>query len=443
VRVAQQRGIMPDIQTPWLDTLSFGVGLAVLAGAAVGLFLLIRRLARRAAKVRDGELAELRVANADLAARLQALADEKEADNKALQEMVRKMGEAQHFMETLQQFTELLQLCENEAESRQIITQGGPQLFPRWSGALTFAGSEGQMEVTASWGQPFTAEHSEEADCWAVRRGRLHQNSADPATHALSPVCSHFGGGPALPADIKHAICAPLLKSFDRPGVLHLIAHETIDEEDLQAAAWGAETFADALKLSLGNLRLRTSLREQAVHDAMTELYNRRYFDEVLSRELSRSQRTGDGLILAILDIDHFKSFNDTFGHDAGDQVLKSVAEQLRGFVRAYDTACRVGGEELAIIMPRAHIDEACARLNRLREEIGARTLTHNGTPLPAVTVSIGVAELDSGSPDDLLRRADSALYAAKHGGRNRVQRWDPELEEASSGTFQPIGNAD
>lgn len=351
--------------------------------------------------------------------------------NTALQEVVRKMGETQRFSETLQQLTELLQLCESEAESKQIIVQGGPQLFPHWSGALTFADDGGLMTVAASWGQPFTAQQSMEADCWAVRRGRLHQSSINPEQHVLSPVCSHFGGDGALPSGIKYTICSPLLKSFDRPGVLHLVAYETMNEEELGAAAWRAETFADALKLSLGNLRLRTSLREQAVHDEMTELYNRRYFDEVLKRELSRSQRTGEGLILALLDIDHFKNFNDTFGHDAGDEVLKKVAEQLHHFARAYDIACRIGGEELAIIMPRAHIDEAFTRLSRLREKIGASVVLHKGVQLPAVTVSIGVADLASGSPDDLLRRADTALYAAKNGGRNRVMRWADELDNS------------
>jgi diguanylate cyclase (GGDEF)-like protein len=342
--------------------------------------------------------------------------------------VVHKMSETQHFMETLQQLTELLQLCESEAESEQIIVQGGPQLFPGWSGALTFAGDGGLMTVAARWGEPFTAHHAMEADCWAVRRGRLHQASAEPAVQVLSPVCAHFGGGARLPPGITYTICAPLLKSFDRPGVLHLVAHETLDEEQLRAAAWGAETFADALKLSLGNLRLRSSLREQAVHDEMTELYNRRYFDEALKRELSRAQRTGDRLILAILDIDHFKKFNDTYGHEAGDEVLRNVAEYLRRFVRAYDIACRIGGEELAIIMARVGLDEACARLDQLRQEIGHGVLVHSGTQLPAVTVSIGVAELDAEAPDDLLHRADTALYAAKNGGRNRVMCWSTTL---------------
>jgi diguanylate cyclase (GGDEF)-like protein len=262
--------------------------------------------------------------------------------------------------------------------------------------------------------------------------------------HTLSPVCSHFGGGGALPPGITYTICAPLLKSFDRPGVLHLVAHETLNEEDLRVAAWGAETFADALKLSLGNLRLRTSLREQAVHDEMTELYNRRYFDEELTRELSRSQRTGEGMILAILDIDHFKKFNDSYGHEAGDEVLKKVADHLRRFVRAYDIACRIGGEELAIIMPRVALDEACARLDQLREEISHCTLLHNGAQLPPITVSVGVADLAAGAPDDLLHRADSALYAAKNGGRNRVTCWSAALETdapASAGRHAPVAS--
>lgn len=348
------------------------------------------------------------------------------AHNQTLQGMVKKMGETQHFMQTLQQFTELLQVCESDAESRQIIKQGGPQLFPGWSGALTVAGISGLMEVIASWGESFTSERSEEADCWAVRRGHLHRSDAQSS--ALSPVCGHFGEGNALPPGIQHAICAPLLKSFERPGVLHLVAHRKMSDEELGAITWGAELFADALKLSLGNLRLRASLREQAVHDVMTDLFNRRYFDEVLSREVSRSERTGEGLMLGIIDIDHFKSFNDTFGHEAGDKVLRAVAEQLQDFVRAYDIACRVGGEELAVIMPRVRLDEGFARLDQLREEISGHRLTHNGVRLPAVTVSIGVTELN-GNSADLMRRADAALYAAKRDGRNRVVRWEPGMD--------------
>lgn len=410
---------MLGLENPWLIALS--IGFAILAGACFASLLRTASL-RRDIRKRNAELDELRAANAECVAGLQMLVRARD-----------ELSETQRFMEALQQLTELLQLCESDTESRQIIEQGGILLFPRWSGALTFADDNGMMEVAAGWGEPFTDAHVEEGDCWAVRRGRLHQISADLRSPALAPVCSHFGGGPALPPGMRHAICAPLLKSFDRPGALHLVAREAMSEEDLQAAAWGAETLANALKLSLGNLRLRTSLREQAVRDVLTNLYNRRYFNEALNRELSRSQRTGDGLVLAILDIDHFKTFNDSFGHEAGDQVLKTIADQLRCFVRAYDIACRVGGEELAIIIPRVHIDEAYGRLDQLREKIGCCALTRGGVQLPAITVSIGLAELepDGGSAEDLLRRADVALYAAKSGGRNCVRRWTADLEAA------------
>ena len=288
------------------------------------------------------------------------------------------------------------------------------------------------MEIAAAWGgfAP-PARACAESDCWAVRRGRLHLVSAAGSARGLQPVCGHFGG--ALPEGVTHAICAPLLNAGARAGALHLVTSAALGEDEVRSAVWGAETAADALELSLANLRLRLSLREQAVRDWMTGLYNRRYFEEVLQRELSRSERAHDSLTLALFDIDHFKSFNDSFGHEAGDEVIKAVAKQLHGFVRSYDIACRVGGEELAVLMPRAHLQETSERLDQLRERIGKVELQHDGNALPAITVSIGVAALgEGGSGEDILRRADVALYAAKHGGRNRLMCWTQELEKGS-----------
>jgi diguanylate cyclase (GGDEF)-like protein len=299
---------------------------------------------------------------------------------------------------------------------------------------LSFAGARGEMELSARWGGFATSRPgSFESDCWAVRRGRLHLVSAGRTGPGLQPVCGHLGGGSVLPEGMTHAICVPLFTSSERPGALHLVTREAMADDELRAAVWGAETVADALKLSLANLRLRLSLREQAVRDWMTGLYNRRYFEEVLRHELSRSARTHESLTLALLDIDHFKAFNDSFGHEAGDEVIKAVARQLLGFVRSYDIACRVGGEELAVLMPRAHLQETSERLDQLRERIGKVELQHDGNALPAITVSIGVAALgEGGSGEDILRRADVALYAAKHGGRNRLMCWTQELEKGS-----------
>jgi diguanylate cyclase (GGDEF)-like protein len=232
-----------------------------------------------------------------------------------------------------------------------------------------------------------------------------------------------------LPPGATNAICVPFQVAPGRAGALHLLTREPIDEEELHSALWRAQSFADTLKLSLTNLHLRVSLREQAERDGMTGLFNRRYFDDVLAREISRAERGNDRLTLAIFDIDYFKSFNDTFGHEAGDEVIRTVARQLLGFVRSYDVACRIGGEELAVLMPDAAIVDACQRLDRLRERIATQRTQHHGVELPAITVSVGVADLEGGEATDLLRRADVALYASKNAGRNQVTRWTPALD--------------
>jgi diguanylate cyclase (GGDEF)-like protein len=369
--------------------------------------------------------------------RLKQAESQAAAHSAGLQGAVQKMSATQRFLQSVQQMTELLQLSESEADGRDIVAQAGPELFPRWPGAVSFAGDKGQMEIAARWGGiEMPGSPCAETDCWAVRRGRLHLSSRAPAgTSGLQPVCAHFGR--SLPPGVTHAICAPLFTSSERAGALHLVTAETLAEDEVRSAVWGAETVADALKLSLANLRLRLSLREQAVRDWMTGLYNRRYFEEVLRHELSRSERAHESVTLALFDIDHFKSFNDRFGHEAGDEVLKAVATQLLNFVRSYDIACRVGGEELALLLPRAHLQETCSRLDQLRERIARAQLDHAGNPLPQVTVSIGVAALGEGTGVDILRRADVALYAAKHGGRNRLMCWTPELEkETFFGSF-------
>jgi diguanylate cyclase (GGDEF)-like protein len=348
-----------------------------------------------------------------------------------LQQALDRMRSGQRFMQGLQHITELLQTCDSEAHAGTTLAQGGPELFPGWDGALTFPDALGTMTVVGRWGEFPDPPPSREDECWSIRLRRLHQLSAQRDAQS-PPVCGHLGGGRALPDGIAHTICVPLLSIPDRPGALHLISRTARDEAELRAASWGAEALAGALRLALANLHLRTSLRDQAVRDWMTGLFNRRHFDETMRHEISRAERTRDRLTLALLDIDHFKSFNDTYGHEAGDEVIKAVAEQLKHFGRSYDIACRVGGEELAVLMPRAGLSETCVRLEWLRERIAATKVQHKGIELPSVTVSIGVAGIEQESADDLMHRADVALYAAKHGGRNRVSCWTPEMEAGS-----------
>jgi diguanylate cyclase (GGDEF)-like protein/PAS domain S-box-containing protein len=171
--------------------------------------------------------------------------------------------------------------------------------------------------------------------------------------------------------------------------------------------------------------RLQQALREQAVRDQLTGLFNRRYLDETLPRELHRCERTGEPLTLAMLDVDHFKAFNDQHGHAAGDAVLREIGTFLGRSLRFGDIACRYGGEELTLILPGAEADIVAHRLDLLRGQISRLVVLCDGKPLPAVTVSIGIAQANRGDLNcvGLIKRADEALYEAKRRGRNQVRR--------------------
>ena len=165
------------------------------------------------------------------------------------------------------------------------------------------------------------------------------------------------------------------------------------------------------------------ALVELSSRDALTGLANRRSFDLALGREVDRVARSGEPALLLSLDIDHFKRVNDTWGHAAGDEVLKTVARVLQETVRPMDLVARVGGEEFAIILPEVGAPGAAQMADKLRRSIEETSFRFEGTVVP-VTVSLGVAEWDPSiqDPDELVKRADAKLYEAKRGGRNQVR---------------------
>jgi len=170
-------------------------------------------------------------------------------------------------------------------------------------------------------------------------------------------------------------------------------------------------------------VRLQEALREQAITDPLTGLYNRRYLDETLPREMAHCRRTGESLVVAMVDLDHFKPLNDVYGHEAGDNVLRAVGELLRRCLRSGDLSCRYGGDEFTVVLSGARLEDARARLEELRETVMQMPIRYCEGDLPRVTVSAGLAaalpeETDASA---LLRRADAALYQAKATGRNRV----------------------
>jgi diguanylate cyclase (GGDEF)-like protein len=184
-----------------------------------------------------------------------------------------------------------------------------------------------------------------------------------------------------------------------------------------------AQTVSDNLTLALTSLQLRETLRQQSIRDPVTGLFNRRYMEETLEREIWRAARSQGPVSIIMLDIDHFKQFNDTFGHEAGDVVLREIGACLRAQIRAEDIACRYGGEEFTLIMPAASIEVARHRAEHILDQVKRLAVHHHGHALGQITASLGVAMYpEHGETGEaVLAAADAALYRAKHAGRDRV----------------------
>jgi diguanylate cyclase (GGDEF)-like protein len=313
----------------------------------------------------------------------------------------------------------VLQACMTEDEAYTLIAKVAGQLFAEDQGAIfVTSASRNLVEVRSSWGGFPTAECGvfKPDDCWALRRGRIH-GAGDTAT---SVPCEH------LPRPVPAAsLCVPLAAQGELLGVLYLGRHTaadgaaTIDDERRQLA----QTVAEQLGLAMGNLKLREMLRNQSIRDPLTGLFNRRYMEETLERELRRAERTQRPLCVAMLDLDHFKEFNDTFGHEAGDVLLSELGRFLRTAVRSGDVACRYGGEEFFLIMPELAAHDVERRFDQIRDAVKRLHVTYRGQSIPGVTVSAGVATFPEhgAAGDELIRIADAALYRAKSAGRDRL----------------------
>ena len=179
----------------------------------------------------------------------------------------------------------------------------------------------------------------------------------------------------------------------------------------------------DRLGIALANIRLRQTLRQQSIRDPLTKLYNRRYLSETLPRELVQAEREGLSLAVLMFDVDRFKNFNDAYGHDLGDQVLRMIADLLFNQFRGSDIACRYGGEEFAVVLTRTNLRQAIVKAEELRASLRRLEVTHRHQPVGPITVSIGVAVFpqNGSTAATLLAAADEALYAAKRAGRDCV----------------------
>jgi diguanylate cyclase (GGDEF)-like protein len=246
-------------------------------------------------------------------------------------------------------------------------------------------------------------------------------------------LCNHVTETTPLPLPCS---CIPMLAHGELLGVLHIrYSVPPGKETQIPDRKQLAITVAEQLALLLANLNLRETLRNQSIRDGLTGLFNRRYMEEAMTRELRRAERANRPLAVAILDLDHFKRFNDTFGHAAGDVALRAVSDVLKTKMRAGDIVCRYGGEEFVIIFIEMTLPNALSRMEGLRINIRQLEIEYLGTPLGQLTMSSGISAYPEygNTPEALLKAADDALYRAKQSGRDRVVviPLDPENPES------------
>ncbi len=355
---------------------------------------------------------------ADLNTRLQEEMLEKDFARKELdQQNERMMSELEQRSERatmLAKMGELLQSCVSRDEVFAAALGFAPKIFPVARGAVALLNTERSLaEVIGSWNDCQLAMMDfDPADCWALRTGHPHLVVGGDQTAR----CLHAAG-------VENTyLCIPILAQGETLGILHF--QSTDEAPQLEPSELSFKTtFAGQVGLSIANIRLREALRTQSVRDALTGLYNRRYLEEVLDRETRRAGRDGQSMGILMLDLDHFKRFNDTYGHDAGDTVLRETAALLVKNVRAEDFVCRFGGEEFVVILPTADLEGSRTRAERLRTKMRGLTILHQGKSLGLITFSVGVAVFPNHgmSPKQLMAAADAALYHAKHEGRDQV----------------------
>jgi diguanylate cyclase (GGDEF)-like protein len=321
----------------------------------------------------------------------------------------------QHSRETalLNELSHLLQGCQSAQEAYGTIAELSKQFFPHTAGALYLLNAtRTQVSTIATWGEfPSTRQMFAPADCRALRRSPTRPLNEDQR----GSCCLHSAQPPAI------TYCLPIHLHGEIIGIFHLqsTSEENLPENKRQLAY----TVIEQSELALSNLKLREALLEQSIRDPLTELYNRRYMEEALNQQLSRVTRQLHPLGLIMIDIDHFKNFNDTHGHAAGDALLRELGRLLQSHIRGGDVACRYGGEEFLLIMPDASLEAAHQRAVLLQQEAKKLRVQDAGQSLDGITLSLGVAIYPEHgrSIDSVLRAADAALYRAKQEGRDRV----------------------
>jgi diguanylate cyclase (GGDEF)-like protein len=312
----------------------------------------------------------------------------------------------------LQRLGGSLSACSTMDEAAEVIRLIVSRILPDTLGAVFITkSSRNAEEMLTSWGGEWHAEQQFSPDaCWAMRKGRMHLSSEDEVGMA----CPHL-----THAEFNHSLCIPLIAQGETLGSFSALTDaEAWQEKDIKMA----QTLAENISVTLASLQLRESLKQQAIRDPLTGLFNRRYLTESLQQSISRADRNNTKLGVMMIDIDDFKSFNDNYGHDVGDLVLKQIATEMRTCTRKEDTLSRYGGEEFCLVCPdlsENNIEELGARLC---DQVRKLTIELKNTTLSDLTVSVGISIYPGHAKDadTLIKIADEALYQAKASGKNR-----------------------
>ncbi|PPT09453.1 Circadian input kinase A [Geitlerinema sp. FC II] len=335
--------------------------------------------------------------------------------NQQLEDNIDRLEQRNTEMLLLSETSDFLQACLTIEEACAVITSLVEPLFPNCSGGIFItSASRNRIENVAAWGKHLYSQTDfHPQDCWGLRRGRSHWVNL----HRKGLRCNHTSSSP----ETLNTLCIPTIAQGETIGLFYLSSEtpEGLSEEKQQLA----RTLAEQIGLALANLNLRETLQHQSIRDPLTGLFNRRYLEEFLQQEISRAQRRQHSIGAIMLDVDRFKQFNDTYGHDAGDLVLQAVGNLLKNHVRGSDVACRYGGEEMTLVLPECSLTNTQKRAEALREAISTLNLQYQGKTLDSITASFGVACFPQHgiTGQAVLQAADAALYRAKAEGRNRV----------------------
>ena len=351
----------------------------------------------------------------DITARRQAELHAQTASNELLA-LVAELQWHDREMQLLNRMNALLQSCMMQAEAYRVISLTAGDLFPGHSGSLAIQSARDQpLEVMARWGSELgMASTFSVADCWALRRGQIHQ----VVDLRASLLCRHF----THPLRAGY-LCLPLTVQGETLGLLTLMESPSGACKYPMGLEQLVVNVSETIKLSLSNLKLRDELRQQAIHDPLTDLFNRRYLVETLPRDLYQAQRRKAPLSIVMLDLDGFKQFNDSFGHGAGDALLREFGGALRQQLRKSDIACRYGGDEFLLVLPDSSLADTQERLEEIRTYLRTLQIRYGEQVLGMITLSAGIAQTpEHGTTTaELLQAADEALYAAKQAGGDRT----------------------